>query len=82
MFIRNIQKNFQDALADAGTVAEESISSIRTVRSFSGENKANTGYGKEIDRSYGFGKSLATASGLFNGLIGIGAQVSYTMQVL
>ncbi len=76
MFVRDIQKNFQDALGDAGTAAEESVSSIRTVRSFSGENKAKAGYGKEIDRSYKFGKSLATAAGLFNGLIGIVAQVS------
>ncbi|XP_022085601.1 ABC transporter B family member 1-like [Acanthaster planci] len=73
-FMKNIQKNFQDALGSAGTVAEESISSIRTVRSFSGEKKSQVSYDKEIALSYKHGKSLATGYGIFNGLVGIISQ--------
>ncbi|XP_072024782.1 uncharacterized protein [Amphiura filiformis] len=78
-FVMGIQKSFQDALAGAGTAAEENISSIRTVRSFCGEAKAQEGYGKEIDKSYTYGKKLAIASGLFNGLLGIVAQGAVTL---
>lgn len=58
-----MRKNFQDRLADASTTAEESISSIRTVRSFTGEEKAQVEYGTDIDKSYAVGKKLAIAQG-------------------
>ena len=74
-YVQEIRKKFQDALGDAGTAAEEAISSIRTVRSFSGEPKAKQTYGKEIDKSYFFGKRIAIASGVFNGIVGIIMQV-------
>lgn len=57
------RKEFQDKLADAGTQAEEALSSIRTVRMFSGEKKANDLYGKDIEKSYQVGKQLALAQG-------------------
>ncbi|PIK50618.1 putative ABC transporter B family member 1 [Apostichopus japonicus] len=69
-FVQNLRKKFQDALADAGTAAEEAISSIRTVRSFVGEDKAYNSYSNEIQNSYGHGKNMAIATGVFNGLIG------------
>lgn len=58
-----MRQKFQDRLADAGTLAEENISSIRTVRSFAGENKASSLYGDEIQKSYEVGKKLAVAYG-------------------
>ncbi|XP_071946637.1 uncharacterized protein [Antedon mediterranea] len=78
-FVKGISKKFQDALGDASTVAEESISSIRTVRSFTSEPKAMKMYNKEIDHSYGFGKKIALAAGIFNGIIGIVAQGAITL---
>lgn len=75
-FVQNLRKKFQDALADAGTAAEEAISSIRTVRSFVGEDKAYNSYSNEIQNSYGHGKNMAIATGVFNGLIGSVSQVS------
>lgn len=60
-----MRQKFQDRLADAGTLAEENISSIRTVRSFAGENKASSLYGDEIQKSYEVGKKLAVAYGKF-----------------
>ncbi|XP_063448841.1 ABC transporter B family member 1-like [Mytilus trossulus] len=73
-FVQKMQKKFQDKLGDAGTVAEETLSSVRTVRSFSGEAKTVNNYGKEINESYDIGKKLALASGGFQGLIGLLAQ--------
>ena len=57
-------KKFQDKLGEAGTVAEESLSSVRTVRSFSGEPKTIQNYSKEIDESYRIGKLVALAQGI------------------
>ncbi|XP_033112138.1 ABC transporter B family member 1-like [Anneissia japonica] len=78
-FVKGISKKFQDALGDASTVAEESISSIRTVRSFTSERKALKLYSKEIEISYGYGKQIALASGIANGIIGIVAQGAITL---
>ncbi|ESP02536.1 hypothetical protein LOTGIDRAFT_171935 [Lottia gigantea] len=70
-YLKKVRKEFQDRLADAGTTAEESISSIRTVRSFSGETKAIKAYGSDVDKSYKEGSKLAAAQGLFDGTIGL-----------
>ncbi|XP_076434803.1 uncharacterized protein LOC143274764 [Babylonia areolata] len=69
-FVQKKRKEFQDRLADAGTQAEEALSSVRTVRMFSGEPKVKELYGAEIDRSYRVGSALALAQGAFDGLIG------------
>ncbi|KAL8604642.1 hypothetical protein ACOMHN_013422 [Nucella lapillus] len=69
-FVQKKRKEFQDCLADASTQAEEALSSMRTVRMFSGEGKVNHLYGKEVDRSYRVGSKLALAQGAFDGIIG------------
>ena len=61
--MRRVRKQFQDKLADAGTQAEESLSSVRTVRSFAGEVKAVSLYETTIMESYKLGKKLAAAEG-------------------
>ncbi|KAK7087419.1 uncharacterized protein [Littorina saxatilis] len=73
-FVQKQRKEFQDRLADAGTQAEEALSSIRTVRMFSGEPKVKELYGNEVDRSYQVGKKLALAQGTFDGVIGVISQ--------
>ncbi|XP_048730386.2 ABC transporter B family member 1-like [Ostrea edulis] len=78
-FVKNMRQKFQDRLADAGTLAEENISSLRTVRSFAGETKASSLYGAEVDKSYEVGKKLAVAYGAFEGLVGILAYGSIAM---
>ena len=62
-FVRDLQQKFQDELANASTTAEESISSIRTVKSFSQEPKSVGLYSRDIDKSFHCGKKLALASG-------------------
>lgn len=61
-----MRKLFQDCLADAGTQAEEALSSVRTVKSFSGEAKATSVYSDFINESYKIGKKLALAQGNIN----------------
>lgn len=66
--VKQLRKQFQDALAEASTVAEESISSIRTVRSFANESTACREYHKSVHDSYLVGAFLAMVQGGFAGV--------------
>ncbi|XP_032239123.2 ABC transporter B family member 25 [Nematostella vectensis] len=68
-FVQGLRKKFQDELGNASTVAEESIGSIRTVRSFSQEKKTMKLYAEAIHESYLVGARLAIASGAFSGVV-------------
>ncbi|XP_067937188.1 uncharacterized protein [Watersipora subatra] len=72
-FMKKLRKNFQDRLADAGTVAEECISSMRTVRAFNGDKKAVADYDREIMKSYAVAKKIAFGTGVFSGWVSIAA---------
>ena len=69
-------KGFQDALGVANTTAEESLSNIRTIRSFACDEKACENYNKDIDNSLKVGSSLAFVYGMFQGIISLLIQVS------
>jgi len=69
-FIQKKQKEFQDELAGATTVAEEVISNIRTVRAFSKEQKSSDKYSLAVEKSYVIGRTIALAYGIFNGVLG------------
>lgn len=68
-WLKNLKKEFQDKLAHANSTAEESISNITTVRSFSNELKMNGIYNEDIDKSYRLGRKLAFLMGTFMGVI-------------
>ncbi|KPA79457.1 putative mitochondrial ATP-binding cassette protein subfamily B, member 1, putative (ABCB1) [Leptomonas pyrrhocoris] len=51
-YVRKLQHHMQDALADMGTVAEERLSSIRTVRAFGTEVQEVAWYGKNVQRVF------------------------------
>lgn len=51
-YVRKLQHSMQDALADMGTVAEERLSNIRTVRAFGTEVQEETWYGKNVQRVF------------------------------
>nr|UOU03333.1 ATP-binding cassette subfamily B10-like [Brachionus rubens] len=71
-YLRKLKKKFQDELAASSVIAEETLSSMRTVRSFGAENKMSNEYEKNIEKS----KKLAVAQGgfmVFVGLISAGA---------
>ncbi|HET8732628.1 MAG TPA: ABC transporter transmembrane domain-containing protein [Anaeromyxobacteraceae bacterium] len=65
--IRALSKQYQDALADAGHAAEESLSAIRTVRQFAAEPAEMARYGEAIDASFRLARTRARAAALFMG---------------
>jgi ABC-type multidrug transport system fused ATPase/permease subunit len=74
--IRALSKSTQDALAEATTTAEESISAIRTIRSFGKEEYAGRMYAEKIEVTFQLGKSIALQYGLFIGLLGFLASLA------
>ncbi|XP_014663752.1 PREDICTED: ABC transporter B family member 25-like isoform X2 [Priapulus caudatus] len=70
-FLKSLRKKFQDELADANTTAEESMSNIRTVRSFCGERKAVREYGEKIGKSFSLGRRIAVLQGVFQGGVNV-----------
>ena len=62
-FVKRVQGEVQDALAEATQAADEAISSIRTVRSFSREDAEMARYGECVNQSFLLGRSLAMGYG-------------------
>ena len=65
--IRGLSRKSQDALADAGHVAEESLSAIRTVRAFAAEDAETSRYGAAVTTAFGFARTRAGAGAIFMG---------------
>jgi ATP-binding cassette subfamily B protein len=65
--VRALARRYQDALADASHVAEESLSAIRTVRAFVAEEAERGRYKRAVDDAYDSAKRRATAGSLFMG---------------
>ena len=65
--IRRYSKRAQDALAQAGEVAEETISGVRTVRSFSKEEHEKRRYGEAVFLSFAHARKRALVSAFFIG---------------
>ena len=63
--LRKLRKQFQDELALNLIVAEEAISSARTVRSFACENKMINDFDKNLNTRGLIGKKLALSIGIF-----------------
>ena len=76
MYYRKQSKITQDLLAEATDVAQESISNIRTIKSFSKENEQEYMYAKAIHSTYIQGKIMALAFGGFSGFIGVMANLA------
>jgi len=65
--IRGLSRQTQDALARAGEIAEESISGVRTVRTFGREDQAVTEYRGAIEQAFDQARSRIRAVGFFMG---------------
>jgi len=70
--IRALARRTQDALADAGHVAEEALSSIRTVRAFAAEEVEAARYARAIGASFELARKRAGASAIFIGAASTG----------
>jgi ATP-binding cassette subfamily B protein len=65
--VRALARQYQDALADASHVAEESLSAIRTVRAFNAEPAERARYDAAIASSYAAARRRAFAGASFMG---------------
>jgi ABC transporter fused permease/ATP-binding protein len=68
--VRRLSKAVQDRLADAGAVAEESLSGLRTVRSFAAEGIEHQRYRKSLDEAFELTKKRTFASATFFAMVG------------
>ncbi|KAE8699645.1 ABC transporter B family member 12 [Hibiscus syriacus] len=71
----------QNAYAKAATVVEQTIGSIRTVASFTGEKQAINNYNKSLVTAYKSGVQEGTAAGLGVGLVMLIIFCSYALAV-
>ncbi|QAT82630.1 efflux ABC transporter permease/ATP-binding protein [Corallococcus coralloides] len=65
--VRGLSRNVQDALAKASEVAEESLSGMRTVRSFAAEPSEVARYGNAVRNAYEVARNRARQSAAFMG---------------
>jgi ATP-binding cassette subfamily B protein len=63
--VRRLSKEVQDRLAEAGAVAEESLSGLRTVRSFAAEGLEHQRYRRALDDAFRLTKRRALNSSSF-----------------
>ncbi|OVA16637.1 ABC transporter [Macleaya cordata] len=69
IFIGKMASRGQTAYSQAGIVVEQTVGSIRTVASFTGENQAITKYNKSLASAYKTGVQEGLVSGLGLGLV-------------
>lgn len=65
--VRRVSAERQGALADASSLAEESLANIRTVKAFARERRQRTLYTTALDRTFAVSQRLALAQGTFHG---------------
>ena len=70
--VRALARRYQDALADASHVAEESLSAIRTVRAFVAEDAERARYRRAVDDAYDAARRRAFAGSTFMGAAAAG----------
>jgi len=70
--VRALARRYQDALADASHVAEESLSAIRTVRAFVAEDAERARYKRAVDDAYDAARRRAYAGSTFMGAAAAG----------
>ena len=66
-FVKGVSKQVQDALASASATAEETISNVRTVRSFASERWSTYKYYGKLDEAFKLAKKRSFAYGTFSG---------------
>jgi ABC transporter fused permease/ATP-binding protein len=74
--VRALARRYQDALADASHVAEESLSAVRTVRAFNAEPAETVRYDRAIAESYDAARKRVYAGSIFMGSASSGGFVA------
>lgn len=67
--LRNVSKQVQDALAKASEVAEETLSGVRTVRSFAREDQEVQRYDRAVEESFELARYRARLGAFFTGCV-------------
>ena len=70
-YVRGLARETRDVLAESMEIAEESLSSIRTVRAFGREGFESDRYGERVDAALALASRRALAQGLFQGASGL-----------
>ncbi|XP_037496302.1 ABC transporter B family member 11 isoform X2 [Jatropha curcas] len=81
IIISRMASRGQDAYAEAATVVEQTIGSIRTVASYTGEKRAISVYNKHLQTAYKSGVHEGLASGVGIGIVMLVIFSSYGMAV-
>ncbi len=71
--VRKLSRDVQDALAGSSEVAEEALSGIRTVRSFTAEPSEVKRYGAAVMRSFDLARARAIIASTFMGVASFAA---------
>ena len=71
--VRKLSREVQDALARSNEVAEESLSGVRTVRSFAAEGREVTRYRNAVSEALGLARKRAYMSATFMGIASFAA---------
>jgi ATP-binding cassette subfamily B protein len=74
--VRVLARRYQDALADASHVAEESLSAVRTVRAFNAEDAESARYEHATGDAYDAAKKRAYAGSTFMGAASAGGYLA------
>ncbi len=74
--VRALARRYQDALADASHVAEESLSAVRTVRAFNAESAEIARYEAAVGEAYDAAKKRAYAGSTFMGAASAGGYLA------
>jgi len=80
-WIQRLSAEVQDALAASTEVAEESISGLRTVRSFAREAQEVARYRDAVDTSYRLAARRALVTGMFQGTAGFAGYCAVALVV-
>lgn len=67
--MKRLQRRFQDQLAAATSIADETLSNMRTIRACSREQWAVSQYAMNIAQAYETGRRLSWAFGVFAGVV-------------
>ncbi|KAI9362882.1 P-loop containing nucleoside triphosphate hydrolase protein [Pilaira anomala] len=75
-YVKTLSRKTQNALSEITKVAEERISSIRTVQAFAKEVSEEKRYGLRVQEVFGLAKKEALASGAFFGGAGLSGNLA------
>ncbi len=67
--VRKLSRDSQDSVADVGTYASEVLQQIKTVQSYTREDKERSSFSKEVEKAFNVAKSRIINRGLLTALV-------------